>query len=141
MDNQTISGLIMDGTEQEKRFRNMTDAFAKQPDGALHHIKSPLDENKTLQQMLGEMRIGSRIHSELKQQGRSVQWLAKKLGLQRTSLYYIFRQNSIDLELMLRISFCLNYNFVQDVADVYQAQYLNHNLKQDMADFYKTYCL
>ena len=71
--------------------------------------------------MLGEMRIGQRIYNELKDQGRSVSWLARQLNMERTSLYYTFHNNSIDLELLLRISFHLNYNFLQDVAEVYKA--------------------
>lgn len=140
MDNQTNCGLDIDGLVQEKHFCNMSSANPEQPDNG-QQDKSPLNENKTLQQMLAEMRIGSRIHGELKRQGRSVQWLAKNLGLQRTSLYYIFRQDSIDMELLLRISICLNHNFLQDVADVYKTFYITHNFMQDMADFYKAYCL
>ena len=76
-----------------------------------------LDKAKELKLAIAELRIGQRIHEELKQQGRTVAWLAKQLGMERTSLYYTFRQNSIDLELLLRISFFLNHNFLQDISD------------------------
>ena len=81
----------------------------------------PLSRSEGLQQVIGELRIGQRIHDELKQQGRSVAWLARKLNVERTSLYYTFRQNSIDVELLLRISHYLEHNFLQDVADVYKS--------------------
>ena len=79
-----------------------------------------LDKTKRLEQAINNLRIGRRIHDELKRQGRSVSWLAKQLGMERTGLYYTFRQNSVDLELLLRISAFIGYNFLQDVADVYK---------------------
>lgn len=82
---------------------------------------TPLSRSEGLQQVIGELRIGQRIHDELKRQGRSVAWLARKLNVERTSLYYTFRQNSIDVELLLRISHYLEHNFLQDVADVYKS--------------------
>lgn len=70
---------------------------------------------------VNEMCIGKRIQDELKRQGRTVAWLARQLCVQRSSLYYLFRQNSIDMEQLVRISSLLNHNFLQDVTDVYKA--------------------
>ncbi|MBQ0130022.1 MAG: XRE family transcriptional regulator [bacterium] len=70
---------------------------------------------------MNDLRIGQRIYDELKRQGRSVTWLAKQLGMERTSLYYIFRQNSIDVELLLRISAFIGHNFIQDLDNVYKS--------------------
>ena len=81
----------------------------------------PLSEKDRLRKAVDEMRIGQRIHNELKRQGRTVTWLAQQLDLERPSLYYTFRQNSIDMELLMRISFVLNHNFLFDVAGVYSA--------------------
>ena len=80
-----------------------------------------LSEKDRLRRAVDEMRIGQRIHDELKRQGRTVTWLAQQLELERPSLYYTFRQNSIDMELLMRISFILNHNFMLDVAGVYSA--------------------
>ena len=80
-----------------------------------------LDKAKELKLAIAGLHIGQRIHEELKQQGRTVAWLAKQLGMERTSLYYTFRQNSIDMEMLMRISFHLNHDFLQDMADVYKA--------------------
>lgn len=80
-----------------------------------------LDKAQGLKLAIAELRIGKRIHEELKQQGRTTTWLAKQLCMERTSLYYIFRQNSIDLELLLRISFFLNHNFLQDITDSFKS--------------------
>ena len=79
------------------------------------------ERNQRLKQAIGDMKIGQRIHYEIKAQGRSVAWLAKQLNMERTSLYYTFRQNSIDMEMLMRISFHLNHDFLQDMADVYKA--------------------
>ena len=79
----------------------------------------PLSEKDRLRKAVDEMRIGQRIHDELKRQGRTVTWLAQQLNMERTSLYYTFRQSSIDLELLLRISAFLEHNFLQDVAEAY----------------------
>ena len=81
----------------------------------------PLSEKDRLRRAVDEMRIGQRIHDELKRQGRTVTWLAQQLELERPSIYYTFRQNSIDMELLMRISFILNHNFILDVAGVYSA--------------------
>ena len=81
----------------------------------------PLNEKDRLRKAVDEMRIGQRIHDELKRQGRTVTWLAQQLDLERPSLYYTFRQNSIDVGLLLRISAFIGHNFLQDVAEVYKA--------------------
>lgn len=78
-----------------------------------------LSRDEGLKHAIEQMRLGERIHEELKRQGRSVTWFASQLGLERSSLYYTFHQNSIDMELLLRISCILNHNFIQDIAHVY----------------------
>lgn len=80
-----------------------------------------LSKTERLEQAVNDLRIGQRIHEELKRQGRTVTWLARQLCMERTSLYYTFRQNSIDMELLMRISAFIGHNFLQDVADVYKA--------------------
>ena len=79
------------------------------------------DKAERLKLAINDLQIGKRIQTELKQQGRTVTRLAKQLGMERTGLYYTFRQNSIDLDLLLRISAFIGHNFLQDVADVFKA--------------------
>ena len=79
------------------------------------------DKAERLKLAINDLQIGKRIQTELKQQGRTVTWLAQQLGMERTGLYYTFRQNSIDVELLLHISAFTEHNFLQDVADVYKA--------------------
>ena len=99
-------------------------AFNSHPD-ITHTVAMPpvaqKDRSKRLEQAINDLQSGKRIQTELKRQGRTVTWLAKQLGMERTGLYYTFRQNSIDVELLLHISAFTEHNFLQDVADVYNA--------------------
>jgi len=55
--------------------------------------------------------IGKIIEEEFYRQGRSVSWLANKLCCDRTNVYNIFKRESIDTALLVKISKALNYNF------------------------------
>ncbi len=55
--------------------------------------------------------IGQLIEAELHRQERSVTWFAKKLYCDRTNVYKIFKKQSIDTELLWRISVILDCNF------------------------------
>lgn len=55
--------------------------------------------------------IGKLIEEELHRQERTVTWFAKKLYCERTNVYNIFKRQSIDTELLLRISVILNRDF------------------------------
>lgn len=79
-----------------------------------------LERSERLKLAINDLKIGQRIHEELKRQGRTVSWLARQLCMERTSLYYTFRQNSIDVELLFHISSFLEHNFLQDVAEVFK---------------------
>ena len=102
-------------TEESGYFQNSTDSRHS----AVKAKTLALSKEECLKQAVKEMRIGQRIHEELKRQGRTVTWLASQLGSERTSLYYTFRQNSIDMELLMRISYHLGHNFIQDIADIF----------------------
>ncbi len=55
--------------------------------------------------------IGKLIEEELHKQERSVTWFAKKLCYERTNVYSIFKRESIDTALLVRISKILHHNF------------------------------
>ena len=55
--------------------------------------------------------IGTTIQQELKNQERTVSWLARKLDCDRTNVYNIFRRQDIDTELLMRISIILHRDF------------------------------
>ncbi|MCM1347946.1 MAG: XRE family transcriptional regulator [Firmicutes bacterium] len=61
--------------------------------------------------MIREISIGAMIEAELHRQERTTVWFARKLGCNRTNAYKIFKRQSIDTELLLKISQILQYDF------------------------------
>lgn len=61
--------------------------------------------------------IGKLIWDRLQELERSPGWLAKKINCDRTNVYKIIRRQSIDTELLARISKALDYNFFKDLSD------------------------
>ncbi|MBE6287678.1 MAG: XRE family transcriptional regulator [Mediterranea massiliensis] len=59
------------------------------------------------------LHIGKAIEMELHRQERSVTWFANKLFCDRTNVYKIFKKQSIDTELLLRVSAILKHDFFQ----------------------------
>ena len=55
--------------------------------------------------------IGMEIKKELKRQGHTVSWLARKLFCERSNIYSIFKRRSINTEMLLLISKALHHNF------------------------------
>lgn len=60
--------------------------------------------------------LGMLIKQIVDEQERSVTWFAGKLFLDRSCVYRIFRKNSIDTELLMRISVVLNHDFFADLS-------------------------
>lgn len=60
---------------------------------------------------MSEIHIGRLIETELHRQERSVAWFARNIYCNRTNVYHIFKRNSIDTDLLLRISCLLNHDF------------------------------
>ena len=99
------------------------DAIRQEPVGSqeLYPNAMQLGAEERLELALGKLCIGARVHEELNRQGRSVAWLARQLGKDRPNLYYFFDRNTIDAELLLRISYYLKHDFLQDVNEVCKA--------------------
>lgn len=55
--------------------------------------------------------IGQLIEAELRRQERTPAWLARKINCERPNVYYIFRQASINTDLLLRICQALRTDF------------------------------
>lgn len=55
--------------------------------------------------------IGKLIEEELRRQEHSVTWFANKLYCDRTNIYKIFKKQSIDTDLLIRICNILKHNF------------------------------
>lgn len=55
--------------------------------------------------------IGQLIRQELKEQGRSVTWLAKNLNYSRSNVYIIFDKPTLDTSVLMQISKLLDVDF------------------------------
>lgn len=64
--------------------------------------------------------IGSIIKGKFEELGLPVSWFAKELCCDRTNVYSIFKRESIDTSLLVKISLILNHDFFlyysQDLA-------------------------
>lgn len=59
--------------------------------------------------------LGLLIKQELKEQGRTVAWLAVRLSCNRANVYNIFLRDNIDVQLLLKISKILKRNFFESI--------------------------
>lgn len=62
-----------------------------------------------------EIHIGSLIKEKMEERGLSVSDFAHALHYERTNIYKIFKRGSIDVDLLLRISEVLAYDFLREV--------------------------
>ncbi|MCC8087792.1 MAG: hypothetical protein LIO79_00755 [Rikenellaceae bacterium] len=60
---------------------------------------------------------GELIERTLREQGRTVTWFARQLCCTRPNVYKIFHKESIDTQLLLRISRILGHDFFLDISD------------------------
>ena len=63
------------------------------------------------------IKIGELIREQLRDQGKTVVWLARQLSCSRNNVYKIFRSYSISTQALLRISKILNYDFFAVYSD------------------------
>lgn len=61
--------------------------------------------------------IGQAIKKEIKEQGRSVTWFAKKLCCHRSNVYKIFERDNIDVKMLQRICSILGKDFFSELRD------------------------
>ena len=61
--------------------------------------------------------IGILIKEELEKQERSITWFARKLSCDRSNIYRLFQKESIDTNLLARISILLGKDFFSDLSD------------------------
>ena len=57
--------------------------------------------------------IGELIKGKLKEEKRSVAWLAKKVYIDPSNLHKRLKKKSMDTDLLYRISKSLNYEFLE----------------------------
>ena len=72
--------------------------------------------------------IGILIKEELTAQERTITWFAHKLYIDRSNVYRLFQKNSIDTDLLMRISLVLKKDFfsifVHDLEEKRNSQQL-----------------
>jgi len=66
--------------------------------------------------MENEINIGLMIKKKMKDEGRSVNWLAKKLNCNRQNIYKIYEKSNMDIVQLLRIGKILNHDFFNDIS-------------------------
>jgi len=64
---------------------------------------------------LKNIHIGSIIKQKFEESSMNITEFAKKIHLDRTSIYKVFLRKSIDTELLIKISSTLNYDFYNEV--------------------------
>lgn len=57
------------------------------------------------------LHIGNLIKKRLREQERTVSWFARQLHCDRSNIYKILKRQSIDTDLLWRISVALGHNF------------------------------
>lgn len=67
--------------------------------------------------MANNIDIGKQIKEILLQQGKSVSWLARELGTNRMACYRMFSKQSVDTEVLRRVSIILKYDFFKVYSD------------------------
>ena len=63
------------------------------------------------------LHIGNMIKAELKAQGRTITWFAHAIHTDRRNVYKILNKETIDLNLLIRISKLLHHNFLCDLSN------------------------
>lgn len=71
--------------------------------------------------------IGKLIELRFREQGHTVTWFAKQLCCTRANVYKIFCKDNIDVDLLMRISHILRYDFFLEISrelisGVYQSE-------------------
>ena len=69
--------------------------------------------------------IGKLIEEEVHKQDRTIVWFARNLYCERANIYHIFKRQSIDTELLYRISKLLKHDFFQ---------YYSHDIKKQITN-------
>ena len=67
----------------------------------------------------GKLHIGKLVKLAFDKSGLSVSELARRINYERTNVYAIFRRKSLDVELLVSLSFALEHNFLDDVMRSY----------------------
>jgi len=66
-----------------------------------------------------DIHIGEIIKEKLKEEKRSVAWLAEKVYKDPSNLRKILKKKSMDIDLLQRVSQALHHNFLNHYKDIF----------------------
>ena len=64
---------------------------------------------------MNDIHIGSVIKQKLEESSLTIKEFAGRINCERSTVYHIFKQRSIDIEKLIKISEVLNYDFITEV--------------------------
>ena len=64
---------------------------------------------------MNNIHIGSIIKQKVEENSLSVKEFAGRINCERTNVYHIFKQRSIDIERLIKISEVLDYDFISKI--------------------------
>lgn len=76
--------------------------------------------------------IGKIIEEELRRQRRTVRWLAGELYLDRSNAYRLLRRQSIDTEMLVRVSRVLGRDFFAEYSGEWQRLRDGHEQQEEV---------
>lgn len=68
------------------------------------------------------LHIGNLIKNELKNQGRTITWLANQLGYSRQNMYKLFERQWIYTDLLFKICNIMDYDFFSHYSECLKSQ-------------------
>ncbi|MDR2835459.1 MAG: helix-turn-helix domain-containing protein, partial [Bacteroidales bacterium] len=75
-----------------------------------------------------DIHIGSIIKEKWEKSSMTVTEFAEKINYHRTSVYYIFDNKTIDIELLITISEVLNYDFIHEIYFKQVSKYFSEKI-------------
>lgn len=82
--------------------------------------------NSSIKYKERKVHLGELIKEKVNTSGYTITEFAEKIGLSRPAVYQLFNKQSIDTELLVRISLLLKENFVKHIF-----QYIEENLQKE----------
>ncbi len=77
--------------------------------------------------MATELHIGRLLQQKLRDDERSVTWLALKLNCSRTNIYLMFKKQYIDSEMLMRLSIVMKFDFFECLSREYKIKLKSAN--------------
>lgn len=78
--------------------------------------------------------IGTAIEQKIRERGMTYAEFARRLNVDRTTVYNIVRGNSIDTERLMRISKILEYDFIKEFYETDERDFVEINLPDEIVE-------